>query len=63
MMLLMSDELAAVNGEPVLPHPTFIAEFSTDAHNLTHASRTPSPADSELLSEPLCDANLSTWVA
>ncbi|KAG2117686.1 hypothetical protein BD769DRAFT_1362639 [Suillus cothurnatus] len=62
-MPLTSDELAAVNGEPVLPHPTFIAEFSPDAHDLTPASRTPLPADSESLSEPLCDANLSTWVA
>ncbi|KAG2140353.1 hypothetical protein BD769DRAFT_1662908 [Suillus cothurnatus] len=61
MMPLTSDELAAVNGEPVLPHPTFIAEFSPDAHDLTPASRTPSPADSESLSEPLRDANLSTW--
>ncbi|KAG2028466.1 hypothetical protein BDR03DRAFT_1096444 [Suillus americanus] len=63
MMPLTSDELAAVNGEPVLPHPTFIAEFSPDAHDLTPASRAPSPADSESLSEPLRDANLSTWAA
>ncbi|KAG2354601.1 hypothetical protein BDR07DRAFT_1305442 [Suillus spraguei] len=62
-MPLTSDELAAVNGEPVLPHPTFIAEFSPDAHDLTPASRAPSPADSESLSEPLRDANLSTWAA
>lgn len=62
---LMSDELTALNDGPVLPQPPapVISEPSPDVHAPTLSPHASSPGGGELLSEHLCDANLSTWAA